>query len=64
MLSDAKIRGLKPRDKSYRVTDSARLYLQIEPGGGRHWRFGYSFGGKQKTLSLGSYPDDAGEGVL
>ena len=33
------------------------LYLQIEPSGGRYWRFNYRFNGKQKTLALGVYPD-------
>lgn len=27
------------------------------PTGGRLWRFNYRFGGRQKTLSLGNYPD-------
>ena len=33
------------------------LYLLVAPNGGRYWRFGYRFAGKQKTLALGVYPD-------
>jgi hypothetical protein len=62
MLTDAKIRAAKPRERPYRIGDSGQLYLQITPAGGRLWRMNYSFGrnqsGKplQKTLSFGAYP--------
>ena len=62
MLSDAKIRAAKAREKPWRLGDSGQLYLQISPAGGKHWRMNYSFGrnaqGKptQKTLSFGSWP--------
>jgi len=62
MLTDAKIKAAKGEEKPYRLTDSGRLYLQVSPNGGRHWRMNYAYGknaaGKpmQKTLSFGSYP--------
>jgi hypothetical protein len=31
--------------------------LLVAPNGGRYWRYNYRFNGKQKTLSLGVYPD-------
>ncbi len=34
-LSDTAIRALKPRDKSYKVTDEKGLYLLVTPAGGR-----------------------------
>lgn len=55
-LTDKKIRDLKPKAKPYRATDAHSLYLQITPSGGKLWRVNYSFGGKQKTIALGSYP--------
>jgi transposase-like protein len=33
------------------------LYLLVRPRGGRYWRYNYRYGGRQKTLSLGTYPD-------
>jgi hypothetical protein len=33
------------------------LYLLVRPEGGRYWRYQYRYGGKRKTLSLGTYPD-------
>lgn len=62
MLTDAKIKAAKPREKPYRLSDSGQLYLQVSPAGGRHWRMNYTYGrnpvGKpaQKTLAFGSYP--------
>jgi integrase len=56
MLNDAKLRGAKPRDKDYKLTDSHRLYLLVKPGGGKLWRWNYSYGGKQKSMNFGVYP--------
>jgi len=56
-LSDAQIRGLRPKEKQYKVSDGGGLYLHITPSGGKLWRFKYRFGGKEKSLSLGVYPD-------
>lgn len=56
MLTDAKIRAAKPRDKAYKLTDSYRLYLLVKPGGSKLWKWGYAFDGTQKTLHLGIYP--------
>jgi hypothetical protein len=56
MLSDAKVRAAKPRPKSYKLSDANRLYLLVTPSGGRLWRYGYYYDGKQKTLAFGAYP--------
>lgn len=56
MLSDAKIRAAKPRDKAYKLTDAKRLFLFVSTSGSKLWRWNYSYDGKQKTLALGAYP--------
>lgn len=56
MLNDAKLRGAKPREKAYKLTDSHRLYLEVKPSGGKLWRWNYSYGGKQKSMNFGVYP--------
>jgi hypothetical protein len=33
------------------------LYLEVSPNGGKWWRLKYRFGGKEKRLALGVYPD-------
>jgi hypothetical protein len=55
MLTDTKIRALKPADKPYKLGDAHQLYLLITPAGGKLWRMNYRFGGKQRALSFGAY---------
>ena len=57
MLSDTLIRSAKPANRPRKLSDSRGLHLLVTPNGGRYWRFSYRFNGKQKTLSLGVYPD-------
>ena len=55
-LTDINIKKAKPGKKAHKLTDGGGLYLQIEPPGGKLWRFDYRFEGKRKTLALGKYP--------
>ena len=56
MLSDAKIKSLKPKEKMYRVLDAERLYIEVRPSGKKVWRLKYTLHGKEGTISLGEYP--------
>lgn len=56
-LTDTAIKNAKPKAKRWRLFDEGGLYLEISPAGGRWWRLKYRFGGKEKRLSLGTYPD-------
>ena len=56
-LTDIKIRSAKPGDKAYKLFDSGGLYLEVSPGGSKYWRWKYRFGGKEKRLAFGVYPD-------
>ena len=56
-LTDTKIRNAKPSDKQYKIYDRDGLFLIIASSGGKWWRFKYRFGGKEKLLSLGTYPE-------
>jgi integrase len=40
-----------------RLADGRGMYLEVQPNGGRYWRLKYRYGGKEKRLSLGVYPD-------
>lgn len=56
MLTDAKVRAAKLKSKAYKLGDSNRLFLLVNPGGGKLWRWNYYYDGKQKSLALGAYP--------
>jgi integrase len=55
-LSDIAARAAKPIAKPYKLSDGEGLHLLVTPRGSKLWRLAYRFGGKQKTLALGSYP--------
>lgn len=56
-LTDISIRSAKPSEKPQKLFDGGGLYLEVSPAGGKWWRLKYRFGGKEKRISLGVYPD-------
>lgn len=46
-----------PRRYPRKVFSGSGLYLYLTPNGGKYWRYKYRYAGKEKTLSLGAYPD-------
>jgi integrase len=57
MLTDTKIRNARPKAKPYKLFDERGLFLLVYPNGRRGFRFRYRYGGREKLLSFGSYPD-------
>ena len=57
MLSDTKIRTAKAATAQYRLADERGLHLLVRPNGSKLWQLRYRFQGKEKTASLGQYPD-------
>jgi integrase len=55
--SDTAIKKARPREKQYKIYDEKGLYCLVTPAGGKLWRLKYRFGGMEKTLSIGKYPD-------
>ena len=56
-LTDTQIKVIKPEAKARKLADEKGLYLLLQPTGAKLWRLKYRFGGKEKLLALGSYPD-------
>jgi Arm DNA-binding domain len=50
------IEGAKPKDKGYKLADSAGLYLYVTPAGGKSWRANYLRAGKQAACTYGRWP--------
>ena len=57
MLTDTRIKTAKPQEKLYKLTDERGLHLSVYPSGSKLWHVRYRFEGKEKTASLGKYPD-------
>lgn len=55
-LTELKLKNLKPKEKTYQVTDSGGLCVEVTPSGGKLWRWRYYFNNKQQMLALGKYP--------
>ncbi len=56
-LTDIAIRNAKPSSRPRKLSDGGGLHLLVSVAGGRLWRINYRYLGKQKTLSLGGYPE-------
>ncbi len=58
MLTDPKCKNATSQGKAIRkLTDGGGLYLWVYDDGRKYWRLRYWLGGKEKSLSLGVYPD-------
>ena len=56
MLTDTKLRALKPREASHRVADSNGLCIEVRPTGAKVWRYRYRYAGKPSIVTMGEYP--------
>lgn len=56
MLTDTKLRALKPRESVYRIADANGLCIEVRPTGAKLWRYRYRYTGKARMLALGEYP--------
>ena len=56
-LTDTKIRKAKHTDKPVKLADGGGLYVELHPNGSRYWRMKYRFGGAEKRLAFGVYPE-------
>lgn len=57
MLTDTKLKSLKPRQKPYKVSDRLGLYVTVTQAGTKSFRFDYRINGKRETLTVGRYEE-------
>lgn len=55
-LTDAQIRGASPAERTFKLADGEGMFCEVTPSGARRWRLKYRYGGKERLLSLGTYP--------
>lgn len=55
-LTNGQCLNAKPKEKPYKLADGEGMYLEVATSGGKYWRLKYRFNGKEKRLSLGTYP--------
>lgn len=56
LLSEALCKTAKPAEKLFYLNDGGGLRLRVRPNGSRHWIFRYRVGGKERSSSMGAYP--------
>lgn len=57
MLTDAKIRKIKPAEKRTKYADEKGMYLEVLTSGNMYWRLKFRINGKENVFSIGIYPD-------
>ncbi|CAN5119481.1 site-specific integrase [soil metagenome] len=58
MLTDSKLKGLKPQAKIYKVADRDGIYVTVFPTGSITFRLDYRLHGRRESLTLGRYGAD------
>lgn len=56
MLTDTKLRSLKPQSAPYRHADANGLCIEVRPSGAKVWRYRYRYAGKASMITLAEYP--------
>jgi hypothetical protein len=57
MLTDQKVKNAVRADRGYKLPDSGGLHLFVTPTGTKSWRLKYRFGGKERRIVFGQYPE-------
>ena len=58
MLTEVKLKNLKPKDKAYKVADKDGLYALVTVKGSISFRYNYKINGRYETYSFGVWKKD------
>jgi integrase len=58
MLTDTALKNLKPKEKTYKVSDRDGMYAEVKATGRIVFRFDYRLHGRRETLTIGHYGRD------
>lgn len=56
-LTDTAVRQARKGDRQYKLSDGQGLQLIVTTAGGKLWRLAYRLDGRERTYSIGKYPD-------
>lgn len=56
-LTNTAVLNAKPEAKPRKLADEKGLFLLVHSNGSKYWRLKYRFGGREKLLALGVYPE-------
>jgi hypothetical protein len=57
MLTEVQCKSARAEDKPRKLADAQGLHLYITAAGHKSWRYKYRFGGKERRIVFGSYPE-------
>ena len=56
-LTESVVKEARPAARQFKLSDGGGLYLLVHSNGSKYWRFDFRFDGKQKSSSLGVWPE-------
>lgn len=56
-LTAIAVQKAQPRERIYKLAAGGSLYVEVWPNARKYWRWKYTFGGKEKRLALGVFPE-------
>jgi hypothetical protein len=56
-LTESAVKEARPASRQFKLSDGGGLYLLVHSNGSKYWRFDFRFDGKQKSSSLGVWPE-------
>ena len=56
-LTDIECKRAQAKDKSYRLSDSNGLSLQVNTNGSKYWNLRFTVDGQRRSESIGKYPE-------
>lgn len=55
MLTETKLKSIKPKDKQYKLPDRDGLYVAVSKSGTLSFRYDYRINGRRETITFGKY---------
>ncbi len=57
MLTTLQIKSAKPAERPYKLSDAGGLFLLVQPGGSKLWRYKFRLNGVEGLQALGAFPE-------